>query len=65
MRIPKVISSNNREYILVKAYGRYALYKDMITGVKECFTYHELGLIKDRHDYKNLKKQAKFIIPKT
>lgn len=64
MRIPKIISNNNKEFILVKTYKNYALYQDMITGIKECFTYYELGLIKDQHDYKNLKKQAKMKIPK-
>ena len=46
MRIPKIISNNNKEYILVKVYPNYILYKDMITGVRECFTRQELGLIK-------------------
>ncbi len=45
MRIPNIISKNGHEYILVKAYKNFILYKDMRTGVKECFCEHELGLI--------------------
>ena len=45
MRIPKIVSQNNKEYIIIKEYPNFVLYVDWITGVKECFTYHELGLI--------------------
>lgn len=55
MKIPKIISKNNREYILVKQYKNYALYEDMITKVKECFTYQELGLIKENKRIFNIK----------
>lgn len=34
MKIPKIISKNNREYILVKEYPSFIMYKDMTTGVK-------------------------------
>jgi hypothetical protein len=47
MRIPKIISIRNREYIIVKEYKTYILYKDMLTGCTECFTKHELGLVKE------------------
>ena len=47
MKIPKVISKNNHEYIFTKQYPNYVLYVDLLTGVKECFSYHELGMIKD------------------
>ena len=47
MKIPKVISKNNHEYILVKEYPNFILYKDLITGVKECFTLYQLGLIRE------------------
>lgn len=47
MKIPKIISVNNREYILIKEYKKFALYKNMITEVRECFNYHELGLVKE------------------
>ena len=47
MKIPKIISINGREYILIKEYERYALYKNMVTEVRECFTYDELGVLKE------------------
>ena len=47
MKIPKIISKNKREYILVKEYKNYILYKDMITECMECFTKHELGLVRE------------------
>lgn len=47
MRIPKIISKNNHEYIFVKKYnGNVFLYRDMLYGYNECFSRHELGLIK-------------------
>lgn len=48
MKIPKVISKNNHEYIFVKQCNeRVYLYKDMLYGYMECFTEHDLGLIED------------------
>lgn len=47
MTIPKIISKNNHEYILEKEYQNFIMYKDMITGVKECFNRQELGLVKE------------------
>jgi len=47
MKIPKIISKNNHEYILVKEYSNFLLYKDMITGVRECFNLTDLGLLKE------------------
>ena len=38
MKTPKVISKNNNQYILVKEYANFILYKDLLTGVKECFS---------------------------
>ena len=46
MKIPKIIGKNNREYILVKEYPNFIMYKDMITGVKVNFKRQELGLVK-------------------
>ncbi len=43
MKIPKIISKNNHEYIFVKEYPNFVLYEDMITHVKECFSRYELG----------------------
>ena len=48
MRMLKVISKNNHEYIFVKQCNeRVYLYKDMIYGYMECFTDYDLGLIED------------------
>lgn len=47
MKIPKVISKNNHEYILVKQINdKIFLYKDLLYGYKECFTRYDLGLVK-------------------
>ena len=46
MKIPKIISKNGHEYILVQEYPSHILYKDMITGVKVSFKPYDLGLIK-------------------
>ncbi len=48
MKIPKIISKNKHEYILVKEYPNFILYKDMITGVKECFKRDEIIKRKER-----------------
>lgn len=48
MKIPKIISKNGHEYILVKEYPNFILYKDMITGVKETFQRYDLGLVKEK-----------------
>jgi hypothetical protein len=47
MRIPKIISKNNHEYIFVKEYPNFILYQNMITGVKETFQRYDLGLVKE------------------
>lgn len=46
MKIPKIISKNGHEYIFVKEYPNFVRYKDMLIGTMECFSKHELGLIK-------------------
>ena len=48
MKIPKIISKNNHEYILVKEYKNFIMYEDMITHSKECFNRQELGLVKEQ-----------------
>ena len=45
MKIPKIISKNNHEYILIKEYKNFIMYQDMVTGVKECFNRQALGLV--------------------
>ncbi len=47
MTVPMKLKRRNKEYILEKIYPSYALYKDINYGVKECFTFHELGLIEE------------------
>lgn len=45
MKIPKIISKNGRQYIFVKEYPNFILYKDMYTEAKESFSKQELGLV--------------------
>lgn len=55
MKIPKILKKNNRKYKLIKIYKNYVLYKETEVGYRECFSKHELGLIKEqeRPDRKN------------
>ncbi len=47
MKTPKIISKNGHEYIFVKKCNdNVFLYRDMLYGYNECFSRHELGLIK-------------------
>ncbi len=48
MRVPKIISKNNHEYIYEKEYTNFIMYKEMLTGAKECFNKHDLGLLKEQ-----------------
>ena len=58
MRIPKVIGKNNREYIFVKQInGNMFLYQEMLYGYKECFSKHDLGLIKRQKELKHIKPE--------
>lgn len=56
MKIPKIITKNGNQYIFVKAYPNFIMYKDMLTGTRECFNRQELGLIKDTGVMKGFKK---------
>ena len=48
MRIPKVISKNNHEYIFEKQINdTLFLYKDLMYGYRECFSLYDLGLIRN------------------
>lgn len=48
MRIPKIISKNNHEYIFVKQCNNdLFLYKDMLYHYKETFSKYELELLKE------------------
>lgn len=45
MNVPMILNKNERRYILEKIYNNYALYSDLQSGLKECFNFHDLGLI--------------------
>lgn len=48
IKIPKIISKNNHEYIFVKQVNKNMfLYKDMLYGYNECFTKFDLGMVKE------------------
>ncbi|MCI9245589.1 MAG: hypothetical protein HFJ30_00305 [Clostridia bacterium] len=47
MRIPKVISKNNREYIFVKKYPSHYSYQEMNVGYRESFLLQDLVQIKN------------------
>ena len=55
MKIPKIISKDNHEYIFVKEYKNFIMYEDMLTHCKECFSRQELGLIKPTDVMKGFK----------
>ena len=42
MKIPKIISRYGSEYIFVEKYPNFYLYKNMLTGCKQCFYENEL-----------------------
>ena len=60
MKIPKVISKNGHEYILVKQCneGLY-LYKDLLYGYMETFTKFDLGLITERENMISVAKKRR------
>ena len=45
MSLPMILKKDNKKYILEKVYKNYALYSDLEYGIKECFTFHELGIV--------------------
>ncbi len=57
MKIPKVISKNNHEYIFLKEYPSHVLYQEMIAGYKESFLKQELVAIKPTKLVKNIKPE--------
>ena len=48
MEIPMMFKKNNQKYLIEKEYPNFVLYTNLSTGVKECFTRHELGLIQEK-----------------
>ena len=60
MRIPKVISRNEHEYILEEQINdKLFLYRDMLYGYKECFSKYDLDLIEKQPKIRKVK--PKFI----
>ncbi len=55
MTIPKKLAKENRKYKFVKNYNGYARYQER-SGYYECFTYHELGLVKEKFTMKGFAK---------
>ena len=48
MNVPKIISKDGHEYILIKQCNKDLwLYQDLMYGYKCCFTLFELGLRKE------------------
>ena len=47
MKAPMILEINEKKYILEKVYSNYALYSDLQSGLKECFNFHDLGLIEE------------------
>lgn len=47
MEVPKILKRENKKYILEKIYSNFALYTDLDTGIRECFTFYELGMIEE------------------
>lgn len=47
MYAPMILKKGNKKYILEKMYPNFALYSDLEYGVKECFSFYELGLVEE------------------
>lgn len=45
--IPKILIKGENRYKLIKVYKNHVLYENINTGVKECFTKFQLGLVKE------------------
>lgn len=41
----EIIKQRGRKFKFIKEYETYCLYEDVETGIKECFSKSELGLI--------------------
>ena len=42
-----ILNKGNKKYILEKMYPNYALYSNMDYGIKECFSFQELGMVEE------------------
>lgn len=45
--IPKILKKGDNFYKLIKVYKNHVLYENINTGIKECFTKFQLGLVKE------------------
>jgi hypothetical protein len=45
--VPRILKTKTKKYILEKMYPNFALYSDLETGLRECFSFHELGMIEE------------------
>ena len=45
--IPKILIKSENRYKLIKVYKNFALYENIKTGVRECFSLFTLGLVKE------------------
>lgn len=46
--VPKKLVKNDTQYKLIKVYENFALYQNEKTGVKECVSNFNLGLIEEK-----------------
>ena len=46
---PMILKKGDKSYKLEKMYPNFALYSDLDYGVKECFRFQELALIKEKN----------------
>jgi len=46
LKIPKILTKENKKYYFIKLFKNYAMYKTE-KGIVECFNFHDLGLIKE------------------
>ena len=61
--VPAKVKKNGRRYKLIKIFKNHVLYEDIETKTKTCFSYFELGLIKDNsHVMKGFKRSPEKVI---
>lgn len=54
MKIQKIISKNGNQYIFEKEYKNFILYRNMLTGTRECFNRQDLNLIQKQKKIYNI-----------
>lgn len=48
MKIPKRIRKNKQKYVFEKEYENFIMYRNIVTGVRECFTKLDIKSISKR-----------------